>query len=519
MRLIAPDWALLAACVASLVVSCYLISARKFFWNDEIIAWKVVTDPSLKHMLWAVAHACDGSPPLFHVALRAWSRIFGSGILALRYFSCAGFCVALLALWVTLRRHFRLEAVAFGILSVWFTSRILLNQLAEARNYGLYLALIAIALVLIDHVANQTSTSRLTLVALFATTVALTYSHYFGILYSGIMLAVLIGSDASRRVRRPRVYLSIVAGWLPLALWIPAVLREQALFRDRSYYVSPTWREISETYENFHLGWPLLGFAIVCALMWLLFRPQAAKTRNAGEPRSFIPLVTIALLFTTLLLVFYAAFIVGLHPPFADRYFLPNLIAYPLLIAWLADRVLGRISRPAAVARRTVVGIAWAALFVAILCAEVRYAARWIGGLEPISFQVVKHVPPDLPIVVEDPHQWMQATYYEPSKRFYYILDRGVAMDPESPVSDAFTYNEKSGWKQAGYWSDGIVTTDDFVCRHERFGVIDDEHRLWFRHRIAENPAFDVKLVKSVRFGWFYIVTRKPGTLLPACAQ
>lgn len=49
------DLFLLATAIGSLILNCIIISDKKPFWNDELIAWTAIHDPSLRHMVHALA--------------------------------------------------------------------------------------------------------------------------------------------------------------------------------------------------------------------------------------------------------------------------------------------------------------------------------------------------------------------------------------------------------------------------------------------------------------------------------
>ena len=516
-----PRWDVLLrlAAVLSLVASCVFISAQKPFWNDEIMGWKLITDPSIRHMLWAIAHACDGTPPVFHVSARAWVAIFGPSVLSLRLFSCAGICAALVVLWSTLRRYFSLRAVAFGVLTVWCNSTMVLTYNSEARNYGLFLALTALMVGVVDRVANTEITSKSTLAALFMLTTLLVYSHFFGLIYSGLMLLVLFGWDLSHSRFRPLVYGSIAAGWVPLLFWLPAIAREQALFRDRTYYAVAGTIDPLRVYGAYVSFWPVVLFVALYALTFAFFRGQR-QTRSRAQAESFVPLVLIALSFLSVPLGFYVAQR-WVHPPYADRYLLPSAIAFAILLTVLSDRMLSRLPKPidheaAMVSRDGVLSAAWAVLFLALIGGAVGQARDW-PILPAVNSRLEQVAPEGLPIVIEEQHQWMQATFYDDRGRYFYVLDRDSAMDPNSAVDEPFFFNERTAWKAAGYWPDRVLQNDEFLCRFERFGILVSPGRLWFARRIARNPAFVLESDTGVIGGRFVVVRRRDTHAMGGC--
>src|SRR5580704_11154563 len=136
---------LLGCSLLSLVVSCILWSPHKQAWMDELFTWKEVSDPSLLHLYYAIQHGADGGMPLFYTTAWVWAKVFGTGVLTLRLYSCIAMCGALLVTWRTIRRFYGMWATGFGALTMWGTSALLLDQNAEARFYGLYMLAVAIA--------------------------------------------------------------------------------------------------------------------------------------------------------------------------------------------------------------------------------------------------------------------------------------------------------------------------------------------------------------------------------------
>src|ERR1700733_1955582 len=206
-RVSASEALLLCCAVLSLVVACVVCSLHKQAWTDEVITWRGLSDPSLWHLYHAVQHGVDGGMPLFYTTAWLWARAFGTGVLALRFYSCVGICAALVVTWRTLRRFYGPWATAFGVLTFWGTSGLVLDQNAEARFYGLFLLTVALALNIYARLIEQSSPKlRLLVLSLFSQS-ALVLSHVLGIIYGGLMLLGLILSDAARRRFRPRIYL------------------------------------------------------------------------------------------------------------------------------------------------------------------------------------------------------------------------------------------------------------------------------------------------------------------------
>lgn len=136
-----------ALAIVSLLISCVIVSSKKFFWNDELYSYYLLADPSFTHMLGAFHDKINNTPPLYFLLGWLWARVFGSTELSLRLFSSLGMCLACGIVWITLRRTYNFWSASIGTLGVFCVSDIILSQNAEARMYGLFLALCSFALL------------------------------------------------------------------------------------------------------------------------------------------------------------------------------------------------------------------------------------------------------------------------------------------------------------------------------------------------------------------------------------
>ncbi len=132
---------------------------------DEIFTWKEVSDRSLWHLYSAIQHGADGGQPLFYTTAWLWAKAFGTGVLTLRLYSSVAMCAALLVTWRTIRRFYGMWATAFGVLAIWGTSGVLLEQNAEARFYGLYMLAVALTVDLYTRLVARPAPSRWLLVS------------------------------------------------------------------------------------------------------------------------------------------------------------------------------------------------------------------------------------------------------------------------------------------------------------------------------------------------------------------
>ena len=213
-KMSAGEVLLLCSSLLSLVVSCILWSPHKQAWMDELFTWKEVSDPSLWHLYYAIQHGADGGMPLFYTTAWLWAKVFGTGVLTLRLYSCITMCGALLVTWITIRRFYSMWATAFGVLAFWGTSGLLLNQNVEARFYGLFILTVAIAVNVYARLVVQPAPKSRLLVMSLLSQAALVLTHVLGIIYGGlILLALICRMQRGVAFGRKSISLMRLAGW------------------------------------------------------------------------------------------------------------------------------------------------------------------------------------------------------------------------------------------------------------------------------------------------------------------
>jgi mannosyltransferase len=167
------------------------------FWYDEAFTPVHVLHPSLAATLHSVVHT-ENSPPLWYALVWGWSRIFGTGEIALRLPSALAGVATVAVAWgigweLAGRRAAIVTAalVAVNPLFIWYSQ--------EARAYGLFVFLAALAMLCFLRADRQPTPRRL---AEFAVSGALALvTHYFAVFLLAPMCLWLL-----RRPLRP---------WLP----------------------------------------------------------------------------------------------------------------------------------------------------------------------------------------------------------------------------------------------------------------------------------------------------------------
>ncbi len=166
------------------------------FWYDEAFTPVHVLHASLGATLKGVVHT-ENTPPLWYVLIWAWSRIFGTGAVALRFPSAIAGVATVGVAWgigleLTGRRATAIATAAFvavNPLFVWYSQ--------EARAYGLFVLTSALAMWCFLRAERRPTRGCLTAFAAAASLALL--SHYFAAFLMAPMIVMLLMHGGLRR--------------------------------------------------------------------------------------------------------------------------------------------------------------------------------------------------------------------------------------------------------------------------------------------------------------------------------
>jgi mannosyltransferase len=219
----AGRWPLAAAIVAAAALRLPTIGMQSL-WYDEAFTPVHVLHPGLGATLAAVAHY-ENTPPLWYVGIWGWTRVFGSGAVALRLPSPVAGILTVPVAWAigrelmagaaSARRVATAAAwiVAVDPLFVWYSQ--------EGRAYALFVLIASLALLCFLRAQSAATPRSLAAFAISASLALLT--HYFA-----IFLVVPMALWLLRRCRGVRGALAAAA--LPAAVGAALVplIAEQA---------------------------------------------------------------------------------------------------------------------------------------------------------------------------------------------------------------------------------------------------------------------------------------------------
>lgn len=475
----------------SLVVACIVLSSKKFFWNDELFSYYFLADPSFGHMMVAFHDKLNNTPPLYFILGWLWAKVFSASELSLRLLSSLGFCSALWIIWFTLRRVYGFWAASIATLSIFCTSNIVLYQNSEARMYGLYITIAALGLMQFDLNNRTKRCSRWNLISNFLIQGALVQTHLHGLFFGGAMLGAQIVRDMYFSSFRPRLYISFVAGWLTLIFYIPAFLIQADAGNPRSWLAIPDIRDLVNFISLFPS--PYFRFSILILLILLAgieFFYKSGKAINLIEleqREQYVSDKKSFLIFAfSFLIVPVAVWLISrlVKPIFFDRYLLPTLLAFGILIAHFLSNIFSSYFAEASYQRKlkfpglslkpfqVILSVVLIMMMTFPLSNAKAYQGNFLSGENDNRYGYT-----NLPIAIQNSSKFLERFYNTPKDRdrYFFILDKQAA---ESPVAGQFAlqeYKHHEAFRRVypGIFKDNIVEGEAFLKRYPKFLVID----------------------------------------------
>jgi hypothetical protein len=483
------EWLLPALGCVSLIVACVVISARKYYWNDELFSYYFVSDPSFASMLASFNDKLNNTPLLYFAIGWVWDKVFGSAELSLRLFSSLGICLALVLTWSTLRRSYGFWPVALGVLAVFGTSRVILLQNSEARMYGLFLVLCAAAYMLYDRTCRIREPGSRLLWLNAVVHACIIHTHLFGAFYSGAILVAVFLADRYAGHFRPRVYLSIILSWLTIIFYIPSFLIQADAGRPRTWIPFPDLKDLLDvmnlTASPFFQPLILL-LPLPLLVLYLIGRRRIRISAPGSIPGRYAPEDLSNLLFSAVFLslpIFIWLFSVTIRPILFDRYMIPTAIGWAILFAAVLQRCISSFSLGPASPERsfTITRIVPLAGTLTVLGALAIFLLNPIRvALKIQTKKLLEDVVDlkghdDLPIVIQTGGAFLENLHYasEPD-RYFYIMDWEAAIDDHSGLFTPQEYKHMEAWKRRfPELFKNVVGSDEFLDQHERFLVLD----------------------------------------------
>ncbi len=478
VSLLSPiDWMCMAlGLLLSLVIS-YVFSHKRIFWEDEMLGWMLLRDPSWHHMVAAWKLGADGGGFGYYFTGRLWFHVFGSSEVSLRMYSAACLGLAFVVLWRIARGFYPIWVVFFALFNTWFCSTYLVVHMAEGRYYGL-LTLSATLVTWLTMVATRKP--RRTAAYLYPLTFLLhaflTSSHQLGIVYSAFLLGSMVVLDRSEGRTRLGLYACASAAWLLLIPEREAIANSARVGTPHFWTVPPTFMNLVGAYTGFSAEVAIVLLLLAIALVISLRRsPRGWRETLTCAYRARRPVWVVAL---TFLLIPVAYLVEGIFGTwlFVNRYLLPVTIAQVFLTAEAVCLIDWSIFVPSPLRRR-----AWTRP-IAVVCFSLLLLSWVFGHLRRFVIPpsdnytdvLTAMLPKGLPVVCEDAWTFAEliGRQHDSGVDYVYLLDWPYAIDPKAPRLEVTQYHLMENWRKAGYFSKSIKYRDPFLSANKEFLVI-----------------------------------------------
>ena len=491
--------------VISLLISCIIISSKKFLWNDELLSFYLLDDRSLSHMLVAWSDKFNQAPPLYFSLGWLWDKVFGSTELSLRLFSSVSLSIACIVVWTVLRRTYDFWSTTIGTLSVFCLSEHVLYHNAEVRMYGLFTTVCAFGLLQFDSInrRQKCSSAFLSINSLIHCTIVLT--HLYGVFYSAAILASFIVRDKYFGIFRQRVYLSVLIGWTILIPLSPLIINQSN--NSAKWYSTFSLPETINMLIPFSkFSWFILILLVISILLYLIEpssddKPEIIQTNASRQ----IPEIAVLIFAAFFMLVPCAAWIitVTLRPLLNDRYIIPTItLSWSILLTLLTSRMIPDFQGFRRIAKATsknrvhsfnLRATILSAFALGLLVHPISYAMKFSAYSQKPGANDANYGYIDLPIAMEAGHDFLPRFYYaEKPSRYFHILDWDTAIKNAESRFATGDYVHLEALSRNYPFIQSIQSTA-FLRRYGRFLVLNEEDQKWFEARIKNNPEYKIR--------------------------
>lgn len=449
-------------------------------WYDELFTYYVATAPTVEKFFDLIFHA-DLNPPLGYLPVMAAHALFGHHPLVTRLPSLAAFLLAGLLVFSLVRRRLGGLFALVAITLLW--SGQFLYYAVQARPYALLLLLFCVSLIYWQR-AMRSGASPLAYWALGASVAAMLLTHCFSpALVMPLAAGEAVRTWSTRKVDR-KMWLSLLAPWVIVFLYVPLLLNERAIMVYPTVY-RPSWGTFAEFYKT--IFWdrgPLSALAVVA--LALTRRAQGSPPASvffAPHEVSFV----VTSLFAPALIIAYA---LSVQMSFWSRYAMGACLGVSLLatffVAYKTNRRL------------------WAAgLFAVLTLADFCHTTvDWSYLTKPAERAVstaYRDVHPDWPLVAASGISFLAMDHWEPPgvvARLYYLNDYESAMRYTGGNSfESFPVLCKHFPVRAH-----LANYREFVAQHERFLVLGtpDVPQEWLLRKLRDDGA-ELRLIAKLR--------------------
>lgn len=433
-------------------------SLNKPLWHDELFTFYIAQARSVPALLNDI-QLTDFNPPLSYLATRLSYLIFGVNTLSCRLPEILGFLLAMLSLYLFLRRR---AGTLYGLLAAGLLYAGAFGALAtEARPYGLLLGFSALSLL-----AWQLARERKRFAVLLAFAgCGLLLTHVFSVFVWGALAA----AEAIRIAQRRKVEWSLVLAWTVPLLCIFTYL---PLLRTHSQAIFPAALQPGVgTLLRFYDTWVEADVRTVLltgVLILLLFGPRAFRGRT--QPYLTLPeWASIGFLFAIPLVLLLM--LIRSHSAFFERYATTGIIGLSVVAAMSLAFWTSRDTRAALVCLSVAFTISGQ---LAAAVSALRHKATFTQT-EPTpaacqACQLSRKLDPTLPFVDASGLTFLEMDHREDAamlNHVFYLTDQQASRQ----YAHASIFEIMQTEKEVFPIRANVSTYSEFIKTHRRFFV------------------------------------------------
>ncbi len=526
---------------AYLLLHCWISSATKPLWMDELVSYTLATDPSFPHALSALAHGADGGFPSYYFAAWPVAHLLGTGEFCLRAVSSVFMAAGFGLLGGLLRRVYGLLPAMLAVTWSIGGSTLILYQNSELRFYADLIFSATVAVCGFDQLFRASQGTRWPVKAMAFTALGhalLVLCHPFGLAYSA---AISFAALATALLLRPKDFLraylvSAVAGNACFLLWVRGFLQQTRIVAGKGLMPPPTvhdlitlYRETVPSYDDhFRVGawitthfrplrqhlpaWTVFGGCIVVGALTIVSiwrslpsgRPATSGNALPEPGETDAPRDRHLLLLAGILTLVPAGIwtVSHLGKSFCvPRYCIPSVAGCTIIYAGVFARLI-RWTRLRGVwtlsAGRFAGGVA-VALFVALYVVwPLAAAITTPDGYAPLRARIAREAH-GVPVLSYPTAGFWQSSHYAPTNVYWFLLDRDTAYDPRNKNTYAVSEFEFSTVLMRFYPDLHILPGAEFLRRNPEL-IVDTASgdNFWYESRLRDSPAYTEKHVSGL---------------------
>jgi hypothetical protein len=447
-----------------------LHAVAKPFWYDEICTVVVCRLSSASEIWNALNHAVDTNPPAYYLVARFARQLVQDDHLGYRLPSILGLMGTVFCIYVILSRRVSRLSALVGATFVLCTP--LAVYAYEARPYSLMIACISCAILAWQRIEDSWRYALLAAISLAAAASL----HYYAILVWPAFIVAETSVWIFHRRFRVRAWASILAGALPLLLYLKLLLKlHQALAPD--FWAQPSFMQVL-TAPNwlFYLG-HFWGFTFSAGITAIFLYFDFANTAAPGEPgrrpvgKKVLTIGEQVLIFMLLWLPVIAVVAAKItHGGMTERYMMPTILGGALAFGYLSSKV------PRAVAAILLVlfltSYALSSFHVVKSALNGSLLDQRTAATHEVQAIVAEDDQAGLPIVISNAVRYLPLAYYTPvesNRMLYTIADSDAAVRFSANKNDSV---DRALLVLRQYFPIQVEDYGGFVSRHREFLVV-----------------------------------------------